>query len=121
MILMAQRSELRDKRPLSIHWLAPSLKLIPKTLGLVLYNLLPMSYISLAIDCGPVPRPQNGLIFFSGTTFGLMVAYSCNTGYELLGVSERTCQEDGLWSDSAPTCARKHVICMSCECHVSVM
>ena len=39
-----------------------------------------------------------------GTTFGETANYSCNTGYNLVGDSTRTCQATGVWSGSAPTC-----------------
>ena len=38
------------------------------------------------------------------TTLGQNATYSCNTGYNLVGDSIRTCQRTGNWSGSAPTC-----------------
>ena len=31
-------------------------------------------------------------------------SFSCNTGYELTGSSDRTCQSDGSWSGSPVSC-----------------
>ena len=33
-----------------------------------------------------------------------MVLYLCNTGYEILGSSNRMCTVDGIWSGIAPSC-----------------
>ena len=38
---------------------------------------------------------------------GSMAVYSCNLGYSLNGVTERSCQTDGSgWSDSDPSCGK---------------
>ena len=57
------------------------------------------------VDCGNLTDPVNGSVnHTSGTTFGQTATYSCNTGYNLVGDSIRTCQATGEWSGSAPTC-----------------
>ena len=57
------------------------------------------------MDCGSLNDPGNGSVnHTSGTTFGQTITYSCNTGYNLVGDSTRTCQATGEWSGSAPTC-----------------
>ncbi len=33
--------------------------------------------------------------------------YTCDDGYNLIGVSDRTCQANGAWSLTAPTCDRE--------------
>ena len=48
------------------------------------------------ISCSMV----NSQIFSYGDT----CSYACNTGYELTGSSERTCQIDGNWSGSSAFC-----------------
>ena len=58
----------------------------------------------LVVDCGTLTAPTNGTISFTTTTFGSTATYSCNTGYTLSGGSIRTCQSDGTWSGSVPTC-----------------
>ena len=59
------------------------------------------------MDCGNLNDPANGSVSQnSGTTFGQTATYSCNTGYNLVGVSTRTCQAIGNWSGSVPTCQR---------------
>ena len=57
------------------------------------------------MDCGSLTDPANGQVdLTSGTTFGQTATYSCNTGYNLVGDSTRTCQATGEWSGSTPTC-----------------
>ena len=56
------------------------------------------------MDCGNLNGPANGSVNASRTTFRQTATYSCNTGYNLVGDSTRTCQATGVWSGSAPTC-----------------
>ena len=56
-------------------------------------------------DCDNLTDPSNGQVTHSSrTTLGQTATYSCNTGYNLVGDSTRTCQDTGEWSGSAPTC-----------------
>ena len=64
------------------------------------------------MDCGSLPDPANGQVdHTAGTSLGQTAIYSCNTGYNLVGDSTRTCQATGNWSGSAPTCQGMYV-CM---------
>ena len=68
-------------------------------------NLLDVFLILTAVDCGNLTDPANGSVnHTAGTTFGQTATYSCDTGYNLVGDSTRTCQATGNWSGSAPTC-----------------
>ena len=70
-------------------------------------NMYDIYLLSTVVDCGTLTNPANGLVSYSGrTTFGQTATYSCNTGYNLVGSSTRTCQATGVWSGSAPTCRR---------------
>ena len=61
----------------------------------------------IVVDCGALTNPANGQVTHpTGTTFGQTATYSCNTGYNLVGDSARTCQATGMWSGSVPTCLR---------------
>ena len=61
--------------------------------------------ILTAVDCGSLTIPDNGTVSHTGgTTFGQTATYSCNIGYNLVGDSNRSCQAEGSWSGSAPTC-----------------
>ena len=58
-----------------------------------------------AVDCGSLPDPGNGSVnHTAGTTFRQTTTYSCDTGYNLVRDSNRTCPVEGNWSGSAPTC-----------------
>ena len=57
------------------------------------------------VSCGQPEAPSNGRVNTSaGTSFGDVARYSCDTGYTLNGPAERTCQADGQWNGSVPTC-----------------
>ena len=61
-------------------------------------------YIHTALSCGRLDAPDNGKVVISGTTPGSITTYSCNPGFELVGVSKRTCQNNGEWSADEPFC-----------------
>lgn len=62
-----------------------------------------MSYI--AVDCGDLENPENGVVSLTGTTFTSVATYSCNFGFFFVGGDEvRTCQSNGTWSGTQPTC-----------------
>ena len=57
------------------------------------------------VDCGVLAPPPNGQVnTSSGTTYNQVATYSCDTGYNLVGSSTRTCQADTMWSSSTPVC-----------------
>ena len=70
------------------------------------------------VDCGALTDPANGQVSHTaGTTVGQTAAYSCNTGYDLVGDSNRTCQATGMWSGSEPTCQRMLLLpTIKCAC-----
>ena len=41
----------------------------------------------------------------TGTNVGDQAIYSCDQHYELIGQYNRTCQDDGSWSEEEPSCA----------------
>ncbi|XP_019638158.1 PREDICTED: fibrillin-1-like, partial [Branchiostoma belcheri] len=50
-------------------------------------------------ECPTLNAPPNGAV--SGDN---VLTFTCNTGYNLVGPSTLTCQRDGTWSGSPPTC-----------------
>ena len=52
-------------------------------------------------------NPGNGTVVVVGNSRGDMATYSCDPGFDLVGVSVRVCGDDGVWSDEAPMCLRK--------------
>ena len=77
------------------------------------------------MDCGNLTDPANGQVALTaGKTFGENATYSCDTGYNLVGDSTRTCQATGEWSGSAPTCLGillSNIIYHICTCCISGM
>lgn len=58
-----------------------------------------------AADCGPLASPDHGSVTTTGgTTLGATATYACDSGYSLVGSASRSCQSDGTWDGSAPTC-----------------
>uniref|UniRef100_A0A3B3T3R4 Sushi, von Willebrand factor type A, EGF and pentraxin domain-containing protein 1 n=1 Tax=Paramormyrops kingsleyae TaxID=1676925 RepID=A0A3B3T3R4_9TELE len=47
---------------------------------------------------GSIPQTDTSFLH------GAMVEYRCQPGYELVGVSELMCKEDGAWNGTAPVC-----------------
>lgn len=56
------------------------------------------------VDCGPLSDPSDGTVSYSSTTYGSQAVYSCKSGLKMNGSSVRTCEADGNWINSAPTC-----------------
>ena len=53
----------------------------------------------------------------SATTAGAVASYECVVGYTLVGFSSRTCQNNGSWSGSEPTCISKLLIVFLYKTH----
>ena len=79
---------------------------------MLLQNNTPSKYIhnasllSTVVNCNALSDPANGQVSTNRTTFGETATYICNTGYNLVGDSTRTCEAAGQWSGSEPTCER---------------
>ncbi|CAH1243596.1 CR1 [Branchiostoma lanceolatum] len=56
------------------------------------------------ITCDTVGPFTNGVIIGKNFSYSQKIQFQCNSGYELQGVSERSCQADGLWSGTQPAC-----------------
>jgi hypothetical protein len=58
-------------------------------------------------SCPSLAGPTNGSVSAPTLTYGSTATYSCNaaTGYKIAGTATQTCQADGTWSGTAPTCA----------------
>ena len=59
----------------------------------------------VGITCSLLDDPNNGSVNTSRRiTVGNVARYSCDKGYMVNGTADRTCQADGQWSGSMPTC-----------------
>ena len=72
--------------------------------------LIAKTFIVTGISCedpGPVDNAvQTGLSYKYQDT----VMYNCNTGYLRTGGATITCQDDGTWSSSKPTCTSIFIV-----------
>ena len=61
-------------------------------------------------DCHLPASPGNGTVVLTDagtTTYGSTATQSCNTGFDLIGVTNITCGADGNWSNPTVTCTIK--------------
>lgn len=65
------------------------------------------SNIVPAVRCGDPGTPVNGMTVVTSDAVGSTATHSCNDGFNINGVSDRTCLSNGSWSDSLPSCVRK--------------
>ena len=65
--------------------------------------------IPITVQCSTLSDPSNGRVSQQGNNPGDRASYTCNSGYELVGQSTRTCQNNGQWSGVAPTCTQ--IVC----------
>ncbi|XP_078659988.1 P-selectin-like [Branchiostoma floridae x Branchiostoma belcheri] len=58
----------------------------------------------LAVQCPTLTAPTNGALSTTATSYQTVVTFTCNSGYQLNGATDATCQADRTWSNSVPTC-----------------
>ncbi|XP_078662291.1 sushi, von Willebrand factor type A, EGF and pentraxin domain-containing protein 1-like [Branchiostoma floridae x Branchiostoma belcheri] len=56
------------------------------------------------VHCPVLTSPSDGTMT-GGNSYQEVLQFSCNSGYYLVGDTAITCQADGTWTGSAPTCA----------------
>ena len=56
--------------------------------------------------CPPLTPPSHGHLtpIMNQYTYGTVVTFSCDPGYDLVGMSTTTCIDDGQWSVDTPQC-----------------
>ena len=62
---------------------------------------------NVVVDCGSPGVPINGSSNVTMTTFGSVAYHSCDNEFLLCGSENRTCEANGLWSESLPDCISK--------------
>ena len=72
--------------------------------------LITKSLTNTGVQCPTLDPPSNGRLEIAGAGgYEDVATYSCDTGFNLVGMSQHACQSDGTWSDSEPTCESKYV------------
>ena len=105
MVLIGDAKQARKSGPIEIRLTALAATALYCYYGCSACRNLRNIFLILTVDCGSLTNPANGSVnHTAGTTVGQTATYSCNTGYNLVGNSTRTCQATGNWSGSAPTC-----------------
>ncbi|KAH3700409.1 hypothetical protein DPMN_075385 [Dreissena polymorpha] len=64
-------------------------------------NILPVCQLR---DCGRLAAPSHGSVTLTGTVFGSVATYTCNTGYYVSGIINRVCTENGTWGGAETSC-----------------
>ncbi|XP_070604625.1 complement receptor type 1-like [Erythrolamprus reginae] len=66
----------------------------------------PIPVCEQVLQCQPPPDIQNGIHSNQETLFpsGMLVKYTCNHGYALIGDATIQCMDNGTWSSPAPNC-----------------
>ena len=54
--------------------------------------------------CHKLSDPANGRVIVNARVVGDVATYHCDDGYELIGDDVQTCQLNGTWLGSPPTC-----------------
>ena len=65
------------------------------------------SYSIVGNKCPDLGLLENGNRSTSLRSFGTVVDYSCNDGYQLVGEQTLTCNTDRSWNASSPSCHGK--------------
>lgn len=64
----------------------------------------------LASQCPPLPEVQHAnvtLLNGGGRSYGTIIRFECEPGYERHGLPVLICMSNGTWSSDVPTCTRK--------------
>ncbi|ELT88666.1 hypothetical protein CAPTEDRAFT_119142, partial [Capitella teleta] len=63
------------------------------------------------VQCPSLTNPDGGSVSAAATQYQSVATYSCSVGFFMQGSTTRTCQANGQWSGSNPTCTRKFTKC----------
>ena len=59
--------------------------------------------------CGSLQDPANGRVHYSSMRMNSRAYYSCDYGYNMMGVRNRMCRPSG-WTGDPPNCNRKQAL-----------
>eukprot|EP00058_Branchiostoma_floridae_P027893 XP_002613384.1 hypothetical protein BRAFLDRAFT_68379 [Branchiostoma floridae] len=69
--------------------------------------------------CPPLTAPNHGSVV-GGNNYGDVAHYACDPGYDLVGTPSRTCQDNQLWSGTAPSCIKMECAILDLPTHGTV-
>jgi len=63
----------------------------------------------VSIDCGNLMPPDNGMLnstagMHGNNTLNATATYTCDLGFNLSGIAQRTCTDTSEWLPGAPNC-----------------
>ncbi|WAQ97909.1 SVEP1-like protein, partial [Mya arenaria] len=58
-------------------------------------------------QCGAISPPENGIVSYTGKTYGSKALFNCNDGFDMDGDAEMTCLADESWSSGSVICTIK--------------
>ncbi len=67
-------------------------------------NTLSNFCVTYIVTCPVLRNPANGNVDYTSNVYPSEAGYHCNLGYTLNGPSSRTCQSNGKWTGSQPSC-----------------
>lgn len=83
----------------------------------------------ISLGCGGVTIGNGQVTFPDGTDYNAQATYTCNDGYDLVGLGQITCLDTGIWDLGAAACTikgkpiplpnpllQKLNACNKCEC-----
>ena len=73
-------------------------------LTLCMYMYICNVFFQFKVPCPAIQSPDSGTVNETTNGTNTIVSYTCAEGYVLKGISERTCLDDGSWTDSDPVC-----------------
>ena len=73
----------------------------------VLSLILSLTMLRTERSCGNPGTPDNGGKNSSAYQYGNAISFTCNVGYTMQGSQVRTCQTNGEWTGTQPTCTSK--------------
>ena len=83
-----------------------------------------MTIFLTVVRCGPLTNPTNGQVDTpSGTTFGSVATFSCNTGYIMSHQQVVMCGADRMWTPASPSCLGEIIdllLSFILQCHLNL-
>jgi len=63
-----------------------------------------MSCIRPEKECPELPDPPHGQVHLTGRHFNDRAVYTCDDGYQIVGLEQVICNSNGQWSGAQPSC-----------------